>query len=160
MAKTDPRAQPLSPQEREFVHLIVHQGLKRKEAFAQVKCEKLTDKTQASIKRRADNLFYRPRVYNYYQALMEEVRDKQVSKAVWTKEVATEKLMKLIERAEQDLYGDEEKGIPGKQITMSRLNAIVLPAKELNLMHGFNNTNVNMNGGVVVQFVGEDDIPD
>lgn len=160
MAKVDPRAQPLAPQEREFVHLIVHQGLQREEAFAQVKCENLTEKTKASIKRRADNLFYRPRVYNYYQALMEEVRDKQMSKAVWTKEVATEKLMKLIERAEQDLYGDEAKGIPGKQITMSRLNAIVLPAKELNLMHGFNNTNVNMNGGVVVQFVGEDEIPD
>ena len=43
---------------------------------------------------------------------------------------------------------------------MSRLNALILPVKELNLMNGLNQTNVNMNGGCVVQFVGEEDIKD
>ena len=73
---------------------------------------------------------------------------------------ATQKLMRLIEAAEKDLYGDVEEGIAPKQMTMSRINAIVLPAKELNLMNGLNNTNVNLNGGMVVNFVGEDEIPD
>ena len=105
-------------------------------------------------------MFFRPHVYNYYQALMEEIRDKDTSKAVWTKEVATGKLMRLIEAAEADLYGNPAEGIAPKQMTMSRINAIVLPAKELNLMNGLNNTNVNLNGGMIVNFVGEDEIPE
>lgn len=77
-----------------------------------------------------------------------------LKKAVWTKEVATEKLMRLIEKAEQDIYEDD------KPITMARLSAILQPAKELNVISGLTQTNLNITSHEVVQFVGEDDIPD
>lgn len=160
MAKIDPELRPLSSKEREFIHQIVYQGLPREEAYASVSEIEFTEDNQKKIRSQANSMFFRPHVYNYYQALMEEIRDKDTSKAVWTKEVATSKLMRLIEAAEKDLYGDPAQGIAPKQMTMSRINAIVLPAKELNLMNGLNNTNVNIGGGVVVNFVGEEDIPD
>ena len=160
MAKVDPELRALNSKEREFVHQIVYQGLPREEAYASVSEVEFTEDNRKKIRSAANSMFFRPHVYNYYQALMEEVRDKDTSKAIWTKEVATSKLMRLIEAAEKDLYGDPAEGVAPKQMTMSRINAIVLPAKELNLMNGLNNTNVNLSGGVVVNFVGEDDIED
>ena len=160
MAKVAPELRALNSKEREFIHQIVYQGLPREEAYASVSEIEFTEDNKKKIRSAANSMFFRPHVYNYYQALMEEIRDKDTSKAIWTKEVATSKLMRLIEAAEADLYGDAEKGIAPKQMTMSRINAIVLPAKELNLMNGLNNTNVNLNGGMIVNFVGEDEIPD
>lgn len=136
---------------------MVYQGLERVEAYAQANDKVIGEDNYESIRTAAAKAFYTPHISNYYHALMQEIRDKEVKKGVWTKEVATEKLMKLIERAEQDIYGDEEH--EPKQLTMSRLNAIILPAKELNLMHGFNQTNMNVDG-CVVQIYGEDDIPE
>lgn len=160
MAKVAPELRPLNSKEREFIHQIVYQGLSREEAYASVSEVEFTEDNKKKIRSAANSMFFRPHVYNYYQALMEEIRDKDTSKAIWTKEVATSKLMRLIEAAEKDLYGDPAEGIAPKQMTMSRINAIVLPAKELNLMNGLNSTNVNLNGGMVVNFVGEDEIPD
>ena len=160
MAKVAPELRALHSKEREFIHQIVYQGLSREEAYASVSEIEFTEDNKKKIRSAANSMFFRPHVYNYYQALMEEIRDKDTSKALWTKEVATGKLMRLIEAAEADLYGDPMNGIAPKQMTMSRINAIVLPAKELNLMNGLNNTNVNLNGGMVVNFVGEDEIPE
>lgn len=160
MAKVAPELRSLNSKEREFIHQIVYQGLPREEAYASVSEMEFTEDNMKKIRSAANSMFFRPHVYNYYQALMEEIRDKDTSKAIWTKEVATGKLMRLIEAAEKDLYGDPAEGIAPKQMTMSRINAIVLPAKELNLMNGLNNTNVNLNGGMIVNFVGEDEIPE
>ena len=160
MAKVDPELRSLSSKEREFIHQIVYQGLTREEAYASVSEMEFTEDNKKKIRSQANSMFFRPHVYNYYQALMEEIRDKNTNKAVWTKEVAEQKLIKLIEAAEKDLYGDPNSGDLPKQMTMSRINAIILPAKELNLMNGLNSTNVNLNGGMIVNFVGEDDIPD
>lgn len=160
MAKVDPELRSLSSKEREFIHQIVYQGLPREEAYASVSEIEFTEDNMKKLRNQANSMFFRPHVYNYYQALMEDVRDKSISKAAWTKDVAESKLIKLIEAAERDLYGDPTNGVSPKQITMSRVNAIILPAKELNLMNGLNSTNVNLNGGMVVNFVGEEDIPD
>lgn len=160
MAKVDPELRSLSSKEREFIHQIVYQGLPREEAYASVSEIEFTEDNMKKLRSQANSMFFRPHVYNYYQALMEDVRDKSTSKAAWTKEVAESKLIKLIEAAEKDLYGDPANGVSPKQMTMSRINAIILPAKELNLMNGLNSTNVNLNGGMIVNFVGEEDIPD
>lgn len=160
MAKVAPELRALNSKEREFIHQIVYQGLPREEAYASVSELEFTEDNKKKIRSAANSMFFRPHVYNYYQALMEEIRDKDTSKAVWTKEVATGKLMRLIEAAEKDLYGDPAEGVAPKQMTMSRINAIVLPAKELNMMNGYNSSNVNLNGGMVVNFVGEDEIPE
>lgn len=160
MAKTAPELRALSSKEREFIHQIVYQGLSREEAYSTVSEIEFTEDNTKKIRSAANSMFFRPHVYNYYQALMEEIRDKDTSKAIWTKEVATNKLMRLIEAAEADLYGNPAEGISPKQMTMSRINAIVLPAKELNMMNGYNSSNVNLTGGMVVNFVGEDEIED
>lgn len=154
------RTDVLRPNEKEFVHQIVYNGLSRTEAYAHVQDRPLTEETRASLANSASAMFKRPRVRAYYDDLMKEARERQVAKAVWTREVATEKLMRLIEAAETDLYGSPQQGLPPKQMTMSRVNAIVLPAKELNLMNGYNANNVNVGGGVVVKFEGEEDIPE
>ena len=156
----DPNLRPLLPRQREFVHLIVYNGLTREEAYAQVTSEALTDDNRTKISHAAQKMFFLPHVYSYYNALMEEVRDKAAGKALWTKEIAEKKLLKLVEQAEEEIYGDPDNGVKGNRITMSRLNAIILPVKELNLMNGLNQTNMNVNGGCIVQFVGEDEIPD
>lgn len=151
--KKDPELRPVKPKERDFIECVVRQGLPRAEALAFVENVTLDEGNRRSFTDRATRMFYLPHVQAYYQALMEEVRDREIKKSVWTKEVATQKLMKLIEHAENDIYDEN------KQLTMGRLNAIILPAKELNLMHGFNQTNVNVEG-CVVQICGEDQIPD
>lgn len=159
MAK-DPNLRPLLPRQREFIHLIVYNGLTREEAYAQVNSDTLDDKNRTRIKNAAEKMFFLPHVYSYYNALMEEARDKAAGKALWTKERAEKKLIQLVEKAEEEIYGNDATGQSGARITMSRLNAIILPIKELNLMNGLNQTNINTTGGVVVQFTGEDEIPD
>ena len=151
---------PLVTRQREFIHFIVFSGRTREEAYEQMNSETLDDETRTRISRAAKSMFFLPHVYSYYNALMEEARDKATGKALWTKEVAEKKLLRLVEQAEEEIYGDPDNGVKGHRITMSRLNAIILPVKELNLMNGLNQTNVNMNGGCVVQFVGEEDIKD
>ncbi len=157
MAEVNPELKPLRPKQRKFIHLMVYQGLDKIEAYAQAYGKVITEENRESIRAAAARAFYTPHINNYYHALMEEIRDKEIKKGVWTKEVATQKLMKLIEKAEQEIYGDEEHA--PKQLTMSRLNAIILSIKELNLMNGFNQTNVNVDG-CVVQICGEEDIPE
>lgn len=153
MANVDPELIPLKEKQRKFIDLIAYQGLDKVEAYCEAYGKDINDVNIETIRSNASNLFYKPHVNNYYHAVMEEIRDNEVKKGVWTKEVATEKLMKLIERAEEEIYQDN------KPITMSRLNAIMQPAKELNLMNGFNETNLNVDGKVV-QICGEDSIPD
>lgn len=153
MANIDPELRPLLPKQRMFIDLIAYQGLDRVEAYCEAYGKNIDEVDINTIRANASTLFYKPQVNNYYHAVMEEIRDNQTKKGVWTKEVATEKLVKLIEKAEEEIYDD------GKPITMSRLNAIMQPAKELNLMNGFNQTNLNVDGQIV-QICGEDEIPD
>ncbi len=146
MSNIDPSLRPLKEKPRRFVDLMISQGLSRQEAYVMV----YGDDEEASSK--SNSLFNRPNVLQYYYARLDELKEKESSKAVWTREVATKKLVSLIEKAEQEME-------QGKPLTMSRLQAIVLPAKELNLMNGFNQTNLNVEG-CVVQIVGEQEIPE
>lgn len=149
----DPELKPLKPSQRKFIELMVYDGLERNEAYCEAFGKNITDYNPESLRVISTKLFHQPHINNYYHALMEEIRDNEVKKGVWTKEVATEKLMNLLEKAESEIYDE------GKQITMSRLQAIMQPAKELNQMNGFNQTNLNIEGQIV-QICGEDDIPD
>ena len=148
----------IRPKQRKFIELIVFSGFTKEEAFASVSGLAVTDDNMSDIKKKAEALFYRPALNKYYHALMEEVRDTANKKAAWTKEVAETKLMRLIERAEEEIYGNGSTA--GGRITMSRLNAILLAAKELNTMNGLNTTsNLNIDGQVV-QIIGEDSLED
>lgn len=149
----------LKDKERNFVHLMVYDGLPRDEAYAHAYGQDMCRRNKESIRVQAAKVFYKANVNSYYLGLLDEVKEKEMNKAVWTREVAAKKLMKLIERAETDIYGDAEKGLDEKTITPARLNAVMLPIKELNLMNGFNQTNTNVEG-LLVQIVGEADLPE
>ena len=149
----------LKEKERNFVHAMVYQGMNREESYALTHDVDMCRRNKETIRVAAAKLFYKPNVNAYYLGLMEEVREKETNKALWTREIATKKLMKLMERAEDEIYGDPDRGIEGKAITVSRLNAVLLPAKELNLMNGFNQTNTNIEG-CLVQIVGEENLPE
>ena len=155
MAEMDLELKTLTHKQRKFIDLIVYQGLERIEAYCDAYNKNIAECSHETLRTTAAKLFYTPHLNNYYHALMEEIRDNEIKKAVWTKEVATEKLVKLIEKAESEIYGDGD--TPGKPITMSRLNAIMMPAKELNQMNGLNQTNLNIEGKLV-QICGEDEL--
>ena len=76
MAKIDPELRPLSSKEREFIHQIVYQGLPREEAYAMVSEIEFTEDNKKKLRNQANSMFFRPHVYNYYQALMEEIRER------------------------------------------------------------------------------------
>lgn len=145
---------PLKAEERIFVRNIVVNGLSPLEAYSDAFNISITEDNKSTIQGKATRCLKKENVNALYNALMEEVRDNEIKKAVWTKEVATEKLMKLIEKAETDIYEED------KPITMARLSAILQPAKELNLINGFTQTNLNITSHEVVKFVGEDEIPE
>lgn len=145
---------PLKAEERIFVRNIVVNGLSPVEAYSDAFNISITEDNESTIQGKATRCLKKENVNALYNALMEEVRDNEIKKAVWTKEVATEKLMKLIEKAEADIYEQD------KPITMARLSAILQPAKELNVINGFTQTNLNITSQEVVRFVGEDEIPE
>lgn len=150
----DVEQKALRDDERMFVHKMVYDGLDRLEAYVDVMKVQLSDDNLRRVKARACAMLLRPHVNRYYLSLLEEIRSKETEKGVWTKELATQKLMKLIEKAEEDIYLD------GKQLTMGRLNAIMLPVKELNTMNGLNTTtNINLEGAIV-QISGESELKD
>lgn len=147
----------LKPIEREFINNVVYQGLPRVEAYAMAmgEQEKLEDPDEvAKMRTKANQMIMRKNVYEYYVALQDEVRQYETQKSAWTKERATEALVKLVEKVEKELYEDNANA------SMSRINGIVLPIKELNLMHGLSTPTNNINTQMLVQIVGEDKIPD
>ena len=89
MAQVSPELKPLRPKQRKFIDLMVYQGLDRIEAYAQAYGKVITEENYESIRTAAAKVFYTPHVNNYYHALMEEIRDREIKKGVWTKEVAT-----------------------------------------------------------------------
>ena len=152
--KMDPELRPLKPQEREFVDAIVSQGLSKVDAYCLVYNVQLTPENKSSIGVRVNRLYNMPHVNAYYESLIQKAMDKAAGKSAWTRELATEKLMNLAEQAEKEIY-EQNKGI-----TMSRLNAIVLPIKELNTMHQFNTASSIDVQGSMVQIIGGDNLED
>ena len=148
-----PENRPLKDYQREFVHNIVNQGMSREDSYCLVMDIKRCRQNEREITQKATRELLKPNVNAYYIGLLEEVREKEQGKALWTRELATEKLLRLAERAEQEIYQN------GEKITMSRMNAILQPVKELNLMNGYNQIN-NKVEGTLVQIFGEDDLLD
>ena len=143
----------LREEERKFIDNIVIHSCDKLESYCMVYDIELTEDNKDELLQKSDRLFNKPHIKSYYQAKIEEIIDKETKKAVWTKEVAVQKLMKLIDTAEQQIQES------GGNITTARLNAMMQPIKELNLMHGYNETNVN-NNITGVQIIGEAELED
>lgn len=145
----------ISLQQKEFIHNIVYKGMSKEDAYKLAfDFDDLGEDGQKKLREKANNVFRFPHVQDYYQEVSKDLQEKEADKAVWTRALATEKLMKLIDKAEEELYTD------GQKITVSRMNAILLPVKELNLMNGFNETNINNAVSGNIQFIGEDSLED
>lgn len=152
---TPAEQRPLTKRERVFVEGIALNGLDRAESYSVAFDEAIPEdaKLYEKFLNKATRLFYKPHIRCAYDALMGQVRDAEVKQAVWNKEVATEKLMKLVEQAETE--------IAGERITMSRLTAITTSIKELNAMHGLNApTKMEMEGTGMVLNIIEDRLPE
>lgn len=145
---------PLTPKQRMFIDNMVVHGMDKVEAYCKANDIEMTDDIAKKTKSSAHRTFLLPQVYSYYDSLTKEAIRKAAGKAAWTKDIATEKLLKLVEKAESEVYDE------AKPITISRLNAIFLPAKELNTMYQLNTTTTVDFEGRMVQIVGEDKIPD
>lgn len=143
----------LTKRERLFAEGIAMKGLDRVEAYSVAFDEDMGDEAQQNrLAGKAERLFYKPHVRRYYDGLMEQVRAAETSQAVWTKEVATEKLMFVIDKALKELETE--------RITMARLTAVTAPVKELNSMNGLNApTKLDMDGGMVFNII-EDQLPE
>lgn len=142
----------LKPIEREFLELVTYRGISTEDAYADVMGLEVTDENRMDFKRKGQNILRRPHVRERYDAIMEEIRDTQVKKAVWSKELAEQTLIRLIRKVEEELYENNANA------TMSRVNGIILPVKELNAMNGFNETNINIAGSVGIKFEGENEL--
>lgn len=143
----------LKEEERKFIDDIVFHGCDKLESYCNNYDVELTEENKDDLLAKSNRLFNKPHIKGYYQARMEEIMDRETKKGVWTKEVAVQKLMNLIEIAENQIQES------GGNITTARLNAMMQPIKELNLMHGYNETNVN-NNLTGVQIIGEADLED
>lgn len=108
--------------------------------------------TERKYHKRAEVRMSVPVVKEYYDEMRGKIMDYEKEQATWSREVATEKLRKLIEKAEDELYTQEQK------ITMARLHAVVDSSKELNELWGLKEQNININGEAKVVFTdnGED----
>ena len=144
---------PLTENQRIFVLNMVYDRMDKIDAYANAFGIDLRQADRNTLASRASRLFYQDNVQKYYTALSDEVAATQQEKGLWTREMATKKLLKLMEKVERDIYeGDAP-------VTMARLQAVILSAKELNSMHGYNQTNVKVEG-CVVQISGEDKLED
>jgi hypothetical protein len=135
---------PVRLKDRKFIDAIVFQGMEWHEAYALAFNKEITDGNLSSMRVKAESLFNRPGVKEYYHSLMDNVRAVDLDQAVWSREKATKTLNKLIVKAGEELYD-----LDGK-ITMARVNAIVTAAKELNAIHGLNESTLNVNSKAVV----------
>lgn len=144
---------PLRPKQRQFVHNLVYENMDKPMAYACAYNRDYNDETKGALAAAASSTLKLPQVKKYYEALMNEIIEEQREKAKWTKEKAVEKLTHLVEKIEEDIYTNNQ------PVTMARLQGIIMAAKELNSMHGYNQTNVKVEG-CIVQITGEDKLED
>ena len=74
----------LKEEERKFIDDIVYHGCDKLESFCNnYDCE-LTEETKDDLIAKSNRLFNKPHIKSYYQACMDEVRENETKKAVWT----------------------------------------------------------------------------
>lgn len=154
MPSEDKKLKALTAKERNFVEAVVYDGMPRIDAYGLVFGVEVPDEGEERNKLlgKVTSLFAKPHIRAYYDDLMDEVRDEKKDKAKWNKEIATETMLKLIEKANAELDTD--------RITMARVTAITTASKELNTIHGLNApTKLDVEGGLVVNII-EDVVPD
>ena len=122
--------------DKEFIDDIAINGLSKVEAFEKYFAEKCVD--GADIEKLAERKFNQKHNAEYYKAIMEEVHHQELKMSEWTRDMATKDLIEVKEALKKDIM----KGGNRKQaVLMAYLQSI----KELNLMNGYNETNVNVN---------------
>lgn len=153
------KAMPLQPKERLFVEFYVLYGDDKGLAYAKAFDgeDHYNEDTKASYNQKARERLKKPHIEEYRKELEREHIEDMRQRGIWTKTDSIRSLTKLVEAAERELFGDET--IEPKQMTMGRVQGLMLPIKELNTMHGYNQSNHKIDIAPV-QFTGVDKIPD
>ena len=183
MAKQREPKTGLTPAQKTLVHEVV-KGKDHLEAhkiaYPNNKC---SDKSRREW---ACRILKQPKVQKYYNELLEEIKQREVEKANWTREMAIEELKFLLESNKRDIiriqeaYEEElkmlakqlkenpkkadkilEKMIAAKKQSRTKVpNTVGMTSaiSELNKISGFNEQNINVNGTVI--FEDEEDLPD
>lgn len=144
---------------------------------------KSSDKVRSDI---AYRIMSKPAVRERYEQLLQEMREREQEKQIWTRELATENLRFLVEEHRREIvriqqayeeeleilaknlkeHPEQADQIISKMISAKKSTRIDFTSSkgmtaaiaELNKMQGFNEQNVNVNGTVL--FEGEDDLQD
>jgi len=142
--------QNLDIQGKLAIDLFLKEGMSARESI-RVAFDKELDENNASkyFMKMLDDGMLRA----YYEANVEELRERGEEKSLWTRSLAVNTLTKLISKAEEELYDEE------KPLNMTRVQAIISAVKELNMMSGFI-TEKHQVMQAVVHFDGDDRILD
>ena len=136
--------------DRNFVDNFLLENMSLAEALCAAEGKELTDNNKNYYTKRAYDRLDIPVVNEYYLEMRCKMAGLEAERMIWNRDIATEKLTHLIDKAEAELYED------GSKITMSRMNAVVLPVKELNELWGLKEQNINLNTEAQVIFKDEE----
>lgn len=119
--------------DKEFIDDIAINRMTKEESFRKNfpdLCEE-----QKDIEKLAEKRFNKKLNIEYYNALMEEVRNQENKMTEWTREEATRDLIEVKNALKDDIM---KNGNRKQAVLMAYLQAI----KELNLMNGYNEVNI------------------
>ena len=171
----------LTAKEEKFVNLLA-QGVSQRQAYIQV--YDTSRIKQGTIDVYASRIFRKPKVFNRYQELLVELREREKEKTGWTREESIRTLRFVIDTNKKDLERIQQASIEEleqlqkqidqnpelapqliekiirqkKQLRANSTNnmALISATTALNQMLGYNEQTINMNGTVV--FEGEDQL--
>ena len=119
--------------DKEFIDDIAINRMTKEESFVKNFPDLISQ--DKDITKLAEKRFNNKQNLEYYNALMEEVRNQENKMTEWTREDATRDLIAIKEALKTDILEN------GKR-TQAILMAYIQSIKELNLMNGFNEVNI------------------
>lgn len=166
----------LTPQSEKFCELMAENKKNKYECYIEA-YPKAKNWAKASVSAAASALLKKPHIQKKINHLKSKTEEKLVESYAWDKQKSTQVLMKALQKIEgnldtlsevRDTLIDNSTGAEDKlkavSKTLTQMNfsvkALKELASELNIMYGFNKSNVSIDGALAqVVFEGEADLP-
>ena len=142
----------LTPKQERFVQGLIS-GLSQRQSYIEAGYS-TAGKTDNYIDTEASKLFKNPKVFQRYQELLDEHKNK----ALWTREEAVNTLKWLISKSIDSIDSDDFDGGYVRQGTSSALMSAIQELNKLEDLYPNAKSDVNLNGSVV--FANENSIED
>ena len=164
----------MTAQSEKFCKLIIEEKMGQTEAYMEA-YPKSKEWKKGAAAVAASNLAKKEHIQNRLAELREKCDKELVKRYVWSKEKATNTLMRVLEKVEKNLdliestkTDMESKGNSSSTIlstvtfqTNSIARTVKEVAQELNNLYGLNKTNIDLTGQIKqVVFEGDTDLPD